>query len=96
LSKNLFLLIIAFSLGLYLRFRSIFKAAKVVPITITVKGAKAASNIRELQDAFYRSVISGVWEVSQFKKKEARLKESTQKYAPWVVRKITEAFTYGG
>lgn len=65
---------------------------KVVPITITVKGAKAASNIRELEDAFYRSVISGVWEVSQFKKKEARLKETSQKYAPWVVRKITEAF----
>jgi len=68
------------------------KDTKVIPITITVKGAKAASNIKELEDAFYRSAISGVWEVSQFKKKEGRLKESTQKYAPWIARKITEAF----
>jgi DNA-binding MarR family transcriptional regulator len=65
---------------------------KIIPVTITVKGAKAASNIKELEDAFYRSVISGVWEVSQFKKKEGRLRESTQKYAPWIARKITEAF----
>jgi DNA-binding MarR family transcriptional regulator len=68
------------------------KDAKVIPITITVKGAKSASGIKGLEEAFYRSVISGVWEVSQFNKKERKLKESTQKYAPWIARKITEAF----
>jgi len=42
------------------------KDTKVMPITITVKGAKAASSIKELEDAFYRSVISGVLEVAEF------------------------------
>jgi len=69
------------------------KGTKVMPITITVKGAKAASNIKELEDAFYRSVISGVLGIAEFKKKEGKLREGTQKYAPWIGRKITEAFS---
>ena len=69
------------------------KDTKVMPITITVKGAKAASSIKELEDAFYRSVISGVLEVAGFKKKEGKLREGTKKYAPWIGRKITEAFS---
>ena len=67
--------------------------AKIMPITITVKGAKAASTIKELEAAFYRSVISGVLEVAEFRKKEDNLKKGTQKYAPWIARKITEAFS---
>jgi predicted transcriptional regulator len=66
---------------------------KILPITITVRGAKAASSIKELEDAFYRSVISGVLEVAEFKKKEGKLREEAQKYAPWIGRKITEAFS---
>jgi len=68
------------------------KDVKVMPITITVRGAKAASSIKELEDAFYRSVISGVLEIAEFKKKESKLREEAQKYAPWISRKITEAF----
>lgn len=64
---------------------------KILPITVTVKGAKAASNIKELEDAFYRSVISGVWNVSQLKERENRITENAQKYAPWIARKILEA-----
>jgi len=67
--------------------------AKIMPVTITVKGAKAASDIKQLEDAFYRSVISGVLEVAEFKKKAGKLKEGTQKYAPWIARKATEAFS---
>jgi len=70
-----------------------FKDLKVMPVTITVKGVKSSSNVRELEDAFYRSVISGVLRVAEFKKKESRLKEDAKKYAPWVGRKITEAFS---
>jgi Cdc6-like AAA superfamily ATPase/DNA-binding MarR family transcriptional regulator len=69
------------------------KDTKILPITVTVMGARAASNMKELEDAFYRSVISGVLKVIEFKKKENRLREGTQKYAPWVGRKITEAFS---
>lgn len=69
------------------------KDTRLMPITITVKGAKAATNIKELEDAFYRSVISAVLEVAEFKKKESRLKEGVQKYAPWIGRKMTEAFS---
>ena len=72
---------------------SALKDVKILPIKITVRGAKASSNIKELEDAFYRSVISGVLEVAELKKKEGRLKEGTQKYAPWIGRKITEAFS---
>jgi Cdc6-like AAA superfamily ATPase/predicted transcriptional regulator len=68
------------------------KDAKIMPITVTVKGARAASSLRELEDAFYRSVISGIWEVAEFKKRENKLKKGAQKYAPWIGRKITEAF----
>jgi len=70
-----------------------FKDLKVMPVTITVKGVKSSSNVRELEDAFYRSVISGVLRVAEFKKKESRLKGDAKKYAPWVGRKITEAFS---
>ena len=67
------------------------KDTKVMPMTITVKGAKAVSSIKELEDAFYRSVISGVLKVAEFKKKEGKLKKGTRKYTPWIGRKITEA-----
>ena len=66
------------------------KDEKILPITVTVMGVRAASSLNELEDAFYRSVISGVLKVTEFKKKEGKLKEGTQKYAPWVGRKITE------
>jgi len=69
------------------------KDEKILPITVTVMGARAASSMKELEDAFYRSVISGVLKVTEFKKKEDKLKEGAQKYAPWVGRKITEAFS---
>ncbi len=69
------------------------KDTEIMPITIKVKGARAASNIKELEDAFYRSVLSGILEVSEFKRKERRLREGTKKYAPWVARKMTEAFS---
>jgi len=68
------------------------KDTKIIPVTVTVRGAKAAANIKELEDAFYRSVISGVLQVAEFKKKENKLKQGAQKYAPWIGRKITEAF----
>ena len=69
------------------------KDTEIMPITIKVKGAGAASNIKELEDAFYRSVLSGILEVTEFKRKEKRLREGTKKYAPWVARKMTEAFS---
>lgn len=72
---------------------SISKDVKILPITITVKGAKASASIRQLENAFYRSVISGVLEVAEFKKKEGKLRETAQKYAPWIGRKLTEAFS---
>jgi len=65
--------------------------AGIMPITVTVKGAKAASDIKELEDAFYRSVVSAVLEVAEFKRKENKFKEGTKRYAPWIARKITEA-----
>jgi DNA-binding MarR family transcriptional regulator len=70
---------------------SLSRDTKVLPISVTVKGAKSASNIRELEDAFYRSIILGVWSTSQLKEKHNKLKETAQKYAPWITRKILEA-----
>ena len=69
------------------------KEVEIMPITVKVRGARAASNIKELEDAFYRSVLSGILEVSEFKRKEKRLKEGTKKYAPWVAGKMMEAFS---
>lgn len=63
----------------------------IMPVTVTVKGAKAANSIKELEDAFYRSLLSGVLQVSEFKKKQNKLQEGTKKYAPWIARKMTEA-----
>jgi Cdc6-like AAA superfamily ATPase len=63
----------------------------IIPITVTVKGANTASTIKELNDVFYRSVLSGILYVSQFKRRENTLSESTKKYAPWVAGKMTQA-----
>ena len=65
----------------------------IIPITITVKGANSALNIKDLNDVFYRSVLSGILDVSKFKKRENTLSEGTKKYAPWVARKMTEALS---
>lgn len=67
------------------------KDARVVPVSVVVRGAKAAANMKDLEDAFYRSVIAGMAQTSHFKRREARLRESAAKYAPWVASKITEA-----
>ena len=64
---------------------------KVIPITVTVKGARAASNLRELEDAFYRSVVAGILRTAEHQEREKSLREATRRYAPWVARKITEA-----
>jgi Cdc6-like AAA superfamily ATPase len=69
------------------------KKSKIIPITVTVKGARAASTLKELEDAFYRSVVFAVLEIAEFKKRESKLKEAAQRYAPWISRKITEAFS---
>jgi hypothetical protein len=65
----------------------------IIPITITVKGANTALNIKELNDVFFRSVLSGILDVSKFKRRENALKDGTKKYAPWVARKMTEALS---
>jgi len=65
----------------------------IIPVTITVKGANTASNVKELNDAFFRSVLSGILDISKFKRKENTLREGTKKYAPWVARKMTEALS---
>jgi DNA-binding MarR family transcriptional regulator len=65
----------------------------IIPITITVKGANTASNIKELNDVFYKSALSGILDVSKFKRRESTLREGTKKYAPWVARKMTEALS---
>jgi len=70
-----------------------FEDLKIMPVTITVRGVKSSANVKELEDAFYRSVISGILRVAEFKKKESRLKAEAKKYAPWIGRKITEAFS---
>ena len=64
---------------------------KVIPIAVTVKGARAASNLKELEDSFYRSVVAGILQTTEFKRRMSSLREVTQRYAPWVARKITEA-----
>jgi len=56
-------------------------------------GKTTASSLKELEDAFYRSVIAGVIQTSYFKKREKRLKEAASKYAPWLARKITEGLS---
>lgn len=68
------------------------KDTKVVPITAEVKGARATTNLKELEDNFYRSVISGVFNLTKFNRKE-KLKELTKKYAPLTGRKITEGLS---
>jgi Cdc6-like AAA superfamily ATPase len=65
----------------------------IIPITITVKGANTASNIKELNDVFYRSVLSGILDLSKFKRRENTIHEETKKYAPWVAGKMTEALS---
>jgi predicted transcriptional regulator len=65
----------------------------IIPITITVKSANTASNIKELNDVFYKSVLSGILEISEFKRRENTLREGTKKYAPWVARKMTEGLS---
>ena len=65
----------------------------IIPITITVKGANTASNMKELNDVFFKSVLSGILDVSQLKRRENTLKESTKKYAPWLARKMTEGLS---
>lgn len=63
----------------------------IVPITITVKGANTASDIKELNNVFYKSVLSGILDVSKFKRRENILREGPKKYAPWIAGKMTEA-----
>jgi len=68
------------------------KDMRLLPVTVAVGGAKAASNLRDLEEAFYRSVIAGIAQTSYFRRREPRLKESAAGYAPWIAGKITEAF----
>jgi len=70
---------------------TIAKDSRVLPVTVVVGGAKAAQNLRELEDGFYRSVIAGIAQTSYFKRREERLRSAVSRYAPWVSRKITEA-----
>ena len=63
----------------------------VIPITVTVRGARAASNLKELEDAFYRSVVAGILQTAEFKERRGGLRDATRRYAPWIARKITEA-----
>jgi len=70
-----------------------FEDLKIMPVTITVRGVKSSVNVKELEDAFYRSVISGILSVAEFKKKESWLRAEAKKYVPWIGRKITEAFS---
>jgi len=67
------------------------KDLRLLPVTVSVGGARAASNMRELEESFYRSVIAGTAQTSFFRKREVRLKQAATRYAPWVTRKITEA-----
>lgn len=67
------------------------KDERLLPVTVTVKGTKAASNMNELEDVFYRSVIAGVAQTSYFKRREPRLRQAAARYAPWIAGKITEA-----
>jgi DNA-binding MarR family transcriptional regulator/Cdc6-like AAA superfamily ATPase len=66
------------------------KDERLLPVTVTVKGTKAASNMNELEDVFYRSVIAGIAQTSYFKRREPRLREAAARYAPWIAGKITE------
>ena len=66
----------------------------IIPITVTVKGANTASNIKkELNDVFYRSVLSGILDVSKFKRRENSLTEGTRGTLLGVARKMTEALS---
>jgi hypothetical protein len=65
--------------------------SEVIPITVTVKGAMAASSLKEVEDAFYRSVVAGVLQTADYTKRKSRLQEAARRYAPWIARKITEA-----
>lgn len=64
---------------------------KPLPITIKVSGASAIENSTELQDKFYRSVLAGIIEARNIKKKVNILAEMAKNYAPWIAHKITEA-----
>ena len=64
---------------------------KVVPISVTVKGAMAAQSLKELEDVFYRAVVSGILQTAEHKKRKRKLQETARRYAPWIARKITEA-----
>jgi Cdc6-like AAA superfamily ATPase len=65
----------------------------IIPVTITVKGANTATTMKELNDVFYKSVLCGLLEISEFKRRENTLREGTKKYAPWVARKMTEGLS---
>jgi DNA-binding MarR family transcriptional regulator len=71
---------------------TVAKGVRLLPVSVIVRGARAASNMKDLEDAFYRSVIAGIAQTSHFKRREARLRETAARYAPWIARKVTEAF----
>jgi len=66
------------------------KNAHLLPVTVTVGGAKSSSSLKDLEETFYRSVIAGIAQTSYFKRRQQRLKDGAARYAPWVARKITE------
>ena len=72
---------------------SLSRAAHIQPVNVVVSGARSASSLKELEDAFYRSVIAGIVQTSYFKRREKRLKEAASRYAPWLARKITEGLS---
>jgi predicted transcriptional regulator len=65
--------------------------SNVIPITVTVKGAMSAQSLRELEDAFYRSIVAGILQTAEYKTMKSRLRGTARRYAPWIARKITEA-----
>ncbi|MGI0058183.1 MAG: hypothetical protein ACREBJ_00310, partial [Nitrosotalea sp.] len=58
---------------------------KFLPIIVSVTGANSVNNLTELEEKFYRSVLSGLILSNTVKEKWEQTKKHLSKFAPWIV-----------
>lgn len=65
---------------------------KFLPLNVCVSGARGVTNLNQLSDLFYRSVLLSAARITKTpKQRRDDILKATGKYAPWVARKLTEA-----
>jgi len=62
-----------------------------LPVSVSVKGMRGASSVAELEERFYRSVLSGLLLSTNMSSKYERAKHLTANFAPWISKKAVDA-----